>query len=562
MKKYGLIILSAILALSVTVSVCAAPLDKFYIDDDKVTLTLKGTMEGASKGEAVFIQLLDAGKSIDEKAEYTAEKIMSDFVIYRQMSLDANGGYEITANMKGRAMGEYLLRINGKDVTKIFYTSVELKEDALFGVEEACLEYDREEGVALLKAMIDTENPVESLKMYFGSALQYKDSVDSTLLAQVIYDWVNVDDTVINSPQKFTEFFEVAVNVAALNEGLGDITELKEECSLKDGYVEIYTKEFDDTMRSGFATKYFKGKNITTAKDIEAKFNESVVLAYANAFDSWSDAEILIKVAGDDIGVDMKDYNKLSTKKKSELHQIVSKYKNITSTSSLADKINDDTEELLSESEKSSGGGSGGGGGGFSNTASTAPIITEGLGMAETAFTDMAGYEWAENAVNSLSEDGTVSGVGEGLFAPGRNITREEMLTMLLRAYGVDVTSATTDKFTDVDLAAWYAPYVAKGLELGVTEGISDTEFGTGRYITRQETAAMANRIAQKFGKSFTSDGTVFTDDADISDWAKSAVYALKGAGVINGTGEGSFNPVANCTRAEAAQIIYSLISK
>ena len=133
---------------------------------------------------------------------------------------------------------------------------------------------------------------------------------------------------------------------------------------------------------------------------------------------------------------------------------------------------------------------------------------------------------------------------------------------MLLNAYKVNVSGASIDKFADVSASAWYAPYVAKGYELGVTSGISDTMFGSGREITREEAAAMALSISQAFGKSFKADGTVFTDDATIADWAKTAVYALKGAGVINGIGDGSFAPKANCTRAQIVTFLFRCMGK
>ena len=234
---------------------------------------------------------------------------------------------------------------------------------------------------------------------------------------------------------------------------------------------------------------------------------------------------------------------------------------NFNDMASFVKDINDEIEDLLDNQgdKESSGGGGGGGGGGFSGgTSTTTPIVS---GKAD-GFMDMAGSEWAETAVNALYEQGIVNGVGEKLFAPGRNITREEMLTMLLNAYKVNVSGASIDKFADVSANAWYAPYVAKGYELGVTSGISDTMFGSGREITREEAAAMALSISQAFGKSFNADGTVFTDDATIADWSKTAVYALKGAGVINGIGDGSFAPKANCTRAQAAVIIYALINR
>ena len=71
----------------------------------------------------------------------------------------------------------------------------------------------------------------------------------------------------------------------------------------------------------------------------------------------------------------------------------------------------------------------------------------------------------------------------------------------------------------------------------------------------------MAYNIAKAKGTAFnTEKGEVFADDADVADYANEAVYALKNAEVINGKGEGMFAPKANCTRAEAAKMIYGLL--
>ena len=51
-----------------------------------------------------------------------------------------------------------------------------------------------------------------------------------------------------------------------------------------------------------------------------------------------------------------------------------------------------------------------------------------------------------------------------------------------------------------------------------------------------------------------------FSDDEMISDYAKDAVYALRGAGVIKGVSDLEFAPLANATRAQAAKMIYGLL--
>ncbi len=560
MKRYLTILMVVWLTLLMSVCSFAAPFDRYSIDDEKETLTIYGTIEGAKKGDPITIELLNVDKSIDSNAEYTGDKIVSDFVLFTQVPADANGGYVQTVGMKGRTIGEYKLRVNGKETTTIFYAPATLKEDMLYEIEDACLGMDEEEGIDYLIEMIEAESNAENIKLLFGASSQYVNSVDSEVLAKAIYSIVNTDDSCIKTPTTFSVAMDKAITLAALNEGLGDVVANKDFYGLDADYVAVYQSEVSAETKATFAADNYKGKKIDTAEGVKAIFNNAVLVAFVDSFDAWSDAETFIVKFGNDVGVDMTDYNKLNTNSKKELYQAILKM-DAKDIASLVKDINKKTGDILDgqkDSDKGSSGGGGGGGGFSGGTATTTPIVS---GKAE-GFVDMAGSEWAETAVNALYEKGIVNGVGEKLFAPGRNITREEMLTMLLNAYGVDVSGAAIDKFADVSANAWYAPYVAKGYELGVTSGISDTMFGSGREITREEAAAMALSISQAFGKSFYADGTVFTDDASIASWAKTAVYALKGAGVINGIGDGTFAPKANCTRAQAAVIIYALINR
>ena len=57
-----------------------------------------------------------------------------------------------------------------------------------------------------------------------------------------------------------------------------------------------------------------------------------------------------------------------------------------------------------------------------------------------------------------------------------------------------------------------------------------------------------------------TAEAIKFSDDESIADYAKTAIYKLKSNSVINGTGGGLFEPLANANRASASQILYNLI--
>ena len=78
--------------------------------------------------------------------------------------------------------------------------------------------------------------------------------------------------------------------------------------------------------------------------------------------------------------------------------------------------------------------------------------------------------------------------------------------------------------------------------------------------MTREDFATIIVRAAEAFGYEFEADDAVFADDAEISGYAKDAIYKLKKAGIISGKGENNFAPKATATRAEAAKIIASVI--
>lgn len=172
----------------------------------------------------------------------------------------------------------------------------------------------------------------------------------------------------------------------------------------------------------------------------------------------------------------------------------------------------------------------------------------------ELPFTDIAGVAWAKDAIADLYAKNIINGKSASTFAPNDYILREEFVKMTVSLLGLG-TSAADTAFADVDASAWYAPYVAAAVKAGFVNGYSDSVFGIGDYITRQDVAVILSRAAN------LSDGTSaveFTDKADISDYASDAVAKLSANGIINGS-NGAFMPKNYSTRAETACMIYRL---
>ena len=185
------------------------------------------------------------------------------------------------------------------------------------------------------------------------------------------------------------------------------------------------------------------------------------------------------------------------------------------------------------------------------------PTDNPSVNKPTDGFIDLASVPWAENAINELSRRGVVSGIGDRLFDPKGNVTREAFVKMLITALEMD-ESGLQSNYSDIVKGAWYESYVASASKRNIVSGIDENTFGVGMDITRQDVAVM---IAKAIELGDAVDEFVFSDDDNISEYAKKSVYKLYSAGIISGMEDKSFMPKGSCTRAEAAVIIYNMIN-
>ena len=131
--------------------------------------------------------------------------------------------------------------------------------------------------------------------------------------------------------------------------------------------------------------------------------------------------------------------------------------------------------------------------------------IQSGGGTTGTSYSDVAKDAWYYEAVESLTEQGVVNGDGTGRFNPDAPVTREQFVKMLLLATDTELLDVQ-NPFEDVDTNEWYSPYVLTAKEQGIVKGITDTVFGIGTNIVRQDMAvlivrACSNRRAIRLSK-------------------------------------------------------------
>ncbi|WP_270170159.1 S-layer homology domain-containing protein [Paenibacillus sp. SYP-B4298] len=166
---------------------------------------------------------------------------------------------------------------------------------------------------------------------------------------------------------------------------------------------------------------------------------------------------------------------------------------------------------------------------------------------------------WAQEAIEKLTKAGILNGVAEGKFAPIKEVTRAEFITMLVRSFDLLDVKATVS-FSDVSSSAWYYEYIATGVSKGLIQGVGGGKFDPNRAITREEMAIMSANVL-KTVKGITADHGAaalakFSDQDSIAGYAQDAVALLTENKVINGVTATTFDPKGIANRAQAAVII------
>ena len=172
------------------------------------------------------------------------------------------------------------------------------------------------------------------------------------------------------------------------------------------------------------------------------------------------------------------------------------------------------------------------------------------------AFTDIIPSAWYFGAVGSAVEAGLMNGYSANTFAPGGALTREMFVTILYRLAGMP--EAGVSSFTDVPEGQWYSDAIAWGEDSGIIEGVSDSVFGLGNMVTRQEMMTILYRYviaADAADGAEPGDLADYGDGGSVANWALEAMEFGVGSGLITGVGGNLLDPGGQSTRAQAATL-------
>ena len=173
-------------------------------------------------------------------------------------------------------------------------------------------------------------------------------------------------------------------------------------------------------------------------------------------------------------------------------------------------------------------------------------------------FLDVRRADWFYSDVRYVVEHGLFHGTTQELFSPNAPMTRGMLVTVLYRLAG-SPKSAADSGFADVAADKYYADAVSWAAENGIVSGVSDGCFAPDSQVTREQLAAILYRYARdkRYDTGKTADLMGFADYGQISGYAAEALGWTNAEGLVSGRSKTALSPQGSATRAEVAAILH-----
>lgn len=173
------------------------------------------------------------------------------------------------------------------------------------------------------------------------------------------------------------------------------------------------------------------------------------------------------------------------------------------------------------------------------------------------AFSDIEGH-WAKDAILEFNKASIVKGYENNEFKPNSYITRAEVATIINRMNGI--TKESSKYIPDIKRENWYYSDIRKAVGAGIMQGDQNGFMNPNLNVTREEAIVMLSR-AFLVNDSIVS-GNDFIDKDNVSKWAEKSLNSFARFNYISGYEDGTIRPKDYITRAELITIINRMFTK
>lgn len=159
--------------------------------------------------------------------------------------------------------------------------------------------------------------------------------------------------------------------------------------------------------------------------------------------------------------------------------------------------------------------------------------------------------------LNTEDHVGYLIGFTDGTIRPEDDISRAEVATIFFRLLTDEAREtywSQTNSYSDVAPDAWYNNAVSTLSNMGILDGYLDGTFRPNAPITRSEFTKIAVSFFDYAAEEYSYEG--WFSDVQGREWFVEYLTAAIEYGLIEGMPDGTFRPLDNITRAEAATIV------
>ncbi|MER2089022.1 MAG: S-layer homology domain-containing protein [Sporosarcina sp.] len=154
-------------------------------------------------------------------------------------------------------------------------------------------------------------------------------------------------------------------------------------------------------------------------------------------------------------------------------------------------------------------------------------------------FTDVHNDFWAKDEVTQLVDLNIINGYPDKQFRPSLEVSRAQAANLMTNALELPF-SPYKPIFKDVSAKSSHLKGAMATYEAGIFLGKQDGTFGVADSLTREQ---MATVIVRAFKLQDTGEDITFKDDARISESHKFGVKVLAQHGITTGKEDGTFDP-------------------
>ncbi|MCK9271990.1 peptidoglycan DD-metalloendopeptidase family protein [Candidatus Gracilibacteria bacterium] len=197
-------------------------------------------------------------------------------------------------------------------------------------------------------------------------------------------------------------------------------------------------------------------------------------------------------------------------------------------------------------------------------TNNSAPVVIENIVKPKLEdgqiFYDIPKNSKFFQATKYLSDNSISKGYETGNFGVNNSVSRGEALIFILKLYKINLDSNTQISFKDISSNSFLIPYLKKSIDLGFITTKNKT-FRPDDQITRVELITILIKASGKeITKNFNQNGTTFSD-IKTTDWFMPYVYTFSNL-FPSSSNNNRFEPNKSFTRGQIALILYAFSKK